>query len=127
MDRNKTACIGNYGRSIVVNRICTTCQKKQFGGGVHDPYLEQWFCGRDCHMTRLEEVIVEPDPISTNCQVPDPIHEQPPTTLGTEHAFPLSADSGATDPPESPQTDKPTTESKPVKKRSRRKKKTTEE
>jgi len=107
--------------------ICTTCQKKQFGGGVHDPYLEQWFCGRDCHMTRLEEVIVEPDPISTNCQVPDPIHEQSPTTLGTEHAFPPSADSGATDPPESPQTDTPTPENKvePPPKAPRKRKKRT--
>jgi hypothetical protein len=95
-----------------MTRICTTCTKKQFGGGIHDPYLKQWFCGRDCHMAKLEEIIVEPDPISVTCQVPDPIHEQSPTTLGTMHASPPSADSTAVDPPESPQTDTPTPESK---------------
>jgi hypothetical protein len=112
-----------------MTRICTTCKKKVFttNGGVNDPYLHQWFCGRDCHMAKLEEIIVAPDPISVTCQVPDPIHEQPTTTLGTSHASPPSADSTAVDPPESPQTDTPTPESKapPPKAPKKRKKRTT--
>jgi len=110
-----------------MNRICHVCKKKQFGGGINDPYLHQWFCSVKCHMVRLEEIILEPPPTGTECQDPPPTPPPAPKTPEIVHESPLSADSTEATPQESPQTDKPTTESKPVKKRSRRKKKTTEE
>lgn len=106
-----------------MNRICTVCKKKQFGGGINDPYLQQWFCSPDCHMVRLEEIIVAPPPIGTECQdpCPDPLPEA--TSLDETPTSDQSADPPAEDRTASPpsETDTPQVAEKPKRKKRTRK------